>query len=529
LNQESIDSALGLIPSWVGYVSVLWLPAITFVLCAAVSYVSARVALLWADGLSSSYWTERARASYPARIATSWMLWACLGFMTVFLNDHHNSLLQISLTEVVAFCFPSAVLAIAVVGRIIARRLGDPIFPLARWARQFATRWLLSPWWLIVGVLFLTMPTALNFTAIAIATIGLMALLSLSLFGMPRLLCRIGLAWPAPPRLLAATREASEKMDLTLTAVYEIDIASANAFALPVPREVVFTRRALEVLDHEQLVAVCCHEIAHIAEPPKVKMIRIASSLLIFPLGLSNLVYSRFGEEGIFMLVAIVFSAGMRLRALRRRMETRADTAAHQHESDKGVYAAALEQIYRASNVPAVLSNKRAHRDLYDRMVAAGVTPTYPCPAPPVMVRAYVALALCVALLIGFEMGFDRWSQSSAGVTRLSEAGVMWRLAIGAAGAPAFARLAELRSLDKHVDQAATFYECATELDPYSVVYRAKLATAYSELGRCDEADEILSAGDFDLKHCSCGKNSAASAIHVAQYALGHCSPSDSL
>lgn len=529
MSQESIDAARALIPSWVGYVSVLWLPAITFVLCAAVSYGGTRVALLGADGISSASWTERARASYPARITKSSLLWSSLTFMTVFLKDHHNPLLDTSLSGIVALCFPSAVLAGVVVDRIIARRLGDPIFPPARWLRQFATRWLLSPWWLIVGVLFLAMPTILNVSAIAIATIGLMALLSVNLFGMLPLLHRIGLAWPASPRLAAAASEASGKMDLTPAAVYEIDIASANAFALPVPQQVVFTQRALEVLDHEQLVAVCCHEIAHIAEPPKVKMIRIASSLLIFPLGLSNLVFGRFGETGIYILVAIIFSTGTRLRALRRRMESRADAAAHQHESDKGVYAAALEQIYCASNVPAVLPYRRAHANLYDRMIEAGVTPTYLRPAPPAVRRAYVVLALCLALLLSFGIAFDRWSESSAGPAHLTEAGVMWRLAVGAGGAPAFARLAELRLLKRQVDQAATFYECASELDPDSVVYRAKLATAFSELGRCEEADEVLSEADYDLRHCSCRENAAESAIRVAKSALGNCSPSDSL
>jgi Zn-dependent protease with chaperone function len=529
LSQESIDAARALIPSWVGCVGLLWLPAITFVLCAAVSYGGTRVALLGADGISSASWTERARASYPARITKSSLLWSCFSFTTVFLNDHHNPLLHISLSGVVALCFPSAVLAGVVVDRIIARRLGDPIFPRARWSRQFATSWLLNPWWLIVGALFLTMPTALSVSAIVIAAIGFMALLSINLFGMLPLLRRIGLAWPASPRLAAAATEASGKMDLTPSAIYEIDIASANAFALPVPQQVVFTRRALEVLDHEQLVAVCCHEIAHIAEPLRVKMIRIASSLLIFPLGLSNLVFGRFGVPGIYILAAIIFSAGTRLRALRRRMESSADAVAHQHESDKGVYAAALEQIYRASNVPAVLPYKRAHGNLYDRMIEAGVTPTYQRPAPPGLRRAYVVLALCLAFLLGFAIAFDRWSDSSAGVTRLTEAGVMWRLAIGAGGAATFARLAELRMLDRHVDQAATFYECASELDPDSVVYRAKLATAFSELGRCDEADEVLSEADDDLRHCSCGKGAAASAIRIAKSALGNCSPSGSL
>jgi tetratricopeptide (TPR) repeat protein len=81
--------------------------------------------------------------------------------------------------------------------------------------------------------------------------------------------------------------------------------------------------------------------------------------------------------------------------------------------------------------------------------------------------------------------------------------------------------------LGRHVDQAATFYERASELDPDSVVYRAKLATALSELGRCEEADEALSEADYDLSHCSYCEGAAESAIRVAKSALGNCSRSN--
>jgi hypothetical protein len=43
-----------------------------------------------------------------------------------------------------------------------------------------------------------------------------------------------------------------------------------------------------------------------------------------------------------------------------------------------------LEKIYQANQLPAVMrGNNMVHPHLYDRMLAAGVTPDYPRPQPP--------------------------------------------------------------------------------------------------------------------------------------------------
>jgi hypothetical protein len=51
---------------------------------------------------------------------------------------------------------------------------------------------------------------------------------------------------------------------------------------------------------------------------------------------------------------------------------------------DKVVYAQALERLYEINQTPAVMPRRatKIHPDLYDRMIAAGVTPDYPKPAP---------------------------------------------------------------------------------------------------------------------------------------------------
>jgi hypothetical protein len=68
-----------------------------------------------------------------------------------------------------------------------------------------------------------------------------------------------------------------------------------------------------------------------------------------------------------------------------RKLETRADDMATANEGDAGTYARALTRLYADNLLPAVTAKERAtHPHLYDRLLAAGVTPDFPRPAPAV-------------------------------------------------------------------------------------------------------------------------------------------------
>ena len=54
------------------------------------------------------------------------------------------------------------------------------------------------------------------------------------------------------------------------------------------------------------------------------------------------------------------------------------------NEGDAGTYARALTRLYEDNLSPAVNAKKMAtHPHLYDRLLAAGVTPDFPRPAAP--------------------------------------------------------------------------------------------------------------------------------------------------
>ena len=256
MSSEPLDAARALIPLWVFWISVLWPPVATFVLASSLGYFCARIALVRATGITSSLWTERARATYPARRAISLSLGLSVGFMVPFLGDRQNPLLELSFAARIPLCLLAATLGSAVANYAIAPRLGDPPFPWRRWFRSLATSYLVSPGWLILLAVLVAMPDDIGMRAVIVTAVGLAAFAYPGVFGTLPLLYRLGLAAPASARLAVAAAEASQKIGVTPAAIFEIDILAANAFALLIPKQVAFSRQTVEILDHPQLVAV---------------------------------------------------------------------------------------------------------------------------------------------------------------------------------------------------------------------------------------------------------------------------------
>ena len=158
---------------------------------------------------------------------------------------------------------------------------------------------------------------------------------------------------------------------------------AAQAYAFPFTGELIFSERLLRVCTDEEVATICAHELAHLGEPGMVLAGRFAGSLMFFPLLFLNPCFHSWGMGflllPLFSLLLARFSKWLSLR-----MERRADQAGTGSQVDEGVYARALEKLYRENQVPAVnINNSQTHPHLYDRMLAAGITPEYPRPARP--------------------------------------------------------------------------------------------------------------------------------------------------
>lgn len=393
---DPVDALRPLLPAWIGLAQPFVLLASGFVTGAIAARVGARVALLRRRRLGDLHWTERARRVWPAAMAMGPVPWAAAATYYGVASIGAGPLVALP-APLVGFAaalatFLGASLAIA---RTLSQLTGRP----HRWLEQAATSLLaatvLAPHVLVVLLMAIYIGPeagAANLGRIALGLAAFVVLFREGGFPLARL---FGVARPPSPKVARAVQRAAERCGIRPRSVSEIETGTANAFAFPRSGRIVFTRRAVEVLDDDELVGVACHELAHLAEPARVAWARSVHTLALFPLGLYRLAQESFGGGGIALVLVPLLLVSLFAGRLRRQMESRADDMAHDHASDGRVYAGAIEKLYRANLVPAVLGTRaRSHPDLYDRLLAAGRTPDYPRPLPPSRMRA---LAGCVA------------------------------------------------------------------------------------------------------------------------------------
>ncbi len=218
----------------------------------------------------------------------------------------------------------------------------------------------------------------------------------------------LGLARPARPALRAAAQAAARASGCAPRFVWELELAQANALALPWLRAVAVTPRALDRLTPEELEAVLRHELGHLKESLAIRLTRtvvvvvVVSGLLGAPLWAPGLSY--------YQLVPILLAALVGLLLVRRlalRLEHHADA---ELGDDHAAYARALERIYADNLVPAVVGTKlKTHPELYDRMVAAGHAPSWPRPQPPPKRRAARRVVVLAAFIPLYAMALVRF------------------------------------------------------------------------------------------------------------------------
>jgi Zn-dependent protease with chaperone function len=219
----------------------------------------------------------------------------------------------------------------------------------------------------------------------------------------------LGVARPASDRLRRAVEAASAATGIRPRLVLELDLAMANAFALPGAKLLLFTPDAVRALGEAPLSAIARHELGHVSEPWRVVAARMSGAMVVVAsiVALRPIAGQLVADDGVgqllvmlLVVVAALLFVRLALRPLARRMEERADRIARAHDAHDGEYARALEALYAENLTPAVMSALGTHPHLYDRLVSAGVTPPWPRPAPPSRARLRGALATCLGIAV---------------------------------------------------------------------------------------------------------------------------------
>jgi Zn-dependent protease with chaperone function len=347
------------------------------------------------------HWTERARVYHPARIAAASNLWVlpavtCLSVLLLFPeNGPHWALVAI------AASIGTLIGTVPMDHEVWSSIKLNLLWQLA--VRSWIIRFLM--WFVFLGAAAL-MPQNFNVTTILIPLIVLALLVWWTKKGFLKLGHWFGALTTPSERLVTICQSTAAKMNIPFGELWLMRSHSAQAFALPAGRALLFTQRLVDLLTDDEISAVCAHELGHLTETRIDYYRRYIIWLVFLPWLFTRPMIHTFGFLGFYLLLALTLLAPFIFRRVSHKLETRADAIALEHEPDPGTYARALTKLYEDNLVPAVNAKERAtHPHLYDRLLAAGVTPDFPRPAPPSTMSwngtlLSVALGVLAALLV---------------------------------------------------------------------------------------------------------------------------------
>lgn len=345
-------------------------------LAAGVTFITNWLALIPWRRNKDKHWSEQARLLYPVRVAARSNLWTVPGILvlTVLLLWPDSSPLWlftgiVSVLGAYAGTFP----------------LDHEVFPrislpdLLRQAVIGVLLWFLI-WFVFIGAAVL-MPDEFDQLVLGIGgmVIGLWVIWSHG--GLIWLGRKLGLFLPASERLRKIAADTSARMNVPFREVLLMRSPLAQAFALPGSRKMLFTERLLELLTDDEVAAICAHELAHLTESKAARYSRSIQMLTFLPWIFFNPLMHTFGPIAFYGLLVITIGVPRIYRRISRKLESRADQMAKANEGDAGTYARALTRLYEDNLSPAVTTkNRTTHPHLYDRILAAGVTPDFPRP-----------------------------------------------------------------------------------------------------------------------------------------------------
>lgn len=394
---------LGAVPLWLGAGAGVAAALHPFCVALVALAIVDLIARARARRMAGRHWTERAREAWTTRLSFRMVLGACFGMAAIGVGVAQPTpclpAVAAPLLRIGGLALAYAV--IAAIRRARPTLLTTPSFVTPRTVAFWVV---MSPHLLALFGFLLPLDRLDSVAAGVVGGLLLAALVSLR-FGWPIAL-GLGLARDASPRLKEAIARAAERTGVRPRLVVELDPRGGNAWAFPLSGVVAFTRGALDALDDEQLTAVGVHELGHLAEPRRISWARWAVSLVWLPMALMMPLVSTFGTAGLLAAFGPLLVARLLFQRVARRMEVASDSLATDHQGDTGVYATALERLYEHGLLPAVSASRRSvHPDLYDRLLAAGVKPDYPRPAPPGRLPAVIGLAVVLMAAIGGGAG----------------------------------------------------------------------------------------------------------------------------
>jgi Zn-dependent protease with chaperone function len=359
---------------------------VAFLLAAGATFATNWLALIPWRRNRDKHWTEQARLLYPASVAARSNLWTVPAILTLFVAlvwPHMNSL----------WIFAGVLSTLGAHGATVF--FDHEVVPRIPWdelLRHSALGLLVRFFqWYIFIFATVTMPYEFNSLAWSIAGAVLLLWIVWTRLGWIWFVRAVGLVQPSPDKLHSIVDQTSARMNIPYKEALMERSHVSQAYAIPDKGMIIFTKRMLEIFPDDEVAAICAHEMAHLTESRAVRLLRMVRTLSYMPWIFFVPLTHCFGIFPFYGLIAMTIIIPRVFGKLSRKLESRADQIAKATEGDPGTYARALLRLYEDRLTPAVISKgrPRTHPDLYDRLIAAGITPDFPKPIPAVSMAWY--------------------------------------------------------------------------------------------------------------------------------------------
>ncbi len=346
----------------------------------------------------NEHWTERARWLWMARVARFFVFLGAVAIgVAAWLERRDDALVLPIALAVIAGYFAASF--------FIDRRI-EPRYTLRFWLSLLF--WKIGIIYALVGtVAWTAYSTSVQVTGTDWLRIAAAAVVMSVIYSGVWLLVLPGRGKNAhTPRLRQIVDEVATKAGVGPVRAWVAESVIANAIAFMFIRSIVVTSRAMEALNDDEVRTLVQHEMAHLRESLAVRCARLLGGLSWLGFAFIRPVVHRIDTGGVFWIFLGVMLVRRLTQNVAKRMENRADSMSATNDDEGPVYARALEKLYEANQMPAVMNKRLVHPHLYDRMTAAGLTPDYPRPAPPPKRHWTSLAALLPPLLWFFWLGF---------------------------------------------------------------------------------------------------------------------------
>jgi len=415
---DSLDAARALLPAWVA-----WLNAPCYaLLCAVATWLGLRIAIAVsrppleaARASAALHWTEVARFAFGVRLT---ILLVSAGAVAIFVvrSISFAGPLTIAQSEALSLLAFAVVVVAAQLELVRFEASVRPDCSRRQLHRSALTgALLLRPHLFICGIVLFAIPG--HFGAITVLVLIVeTALLFLAMKGAGIwVAARLGLVRPADERLSRLAAEVADATGVTLRQSLILDGPGYNALAFPSSQQIGVTRLALDALDDDELRAVIAHELGHLGDRRSFGAVWAAALPMLVAISAIRPIVFEWGLPAFLAVLSASLLAAIAVKRRQRRMEEHADDVSRD-ACDPAALASALERFYRAQLAPAVVGGKRIHPDLYDRMLASGVEPSYPRPARPPRARARLAalsgVFAALTLVLTLDLGLTHLARS---------------------------------------------------------------------------------------------------------------------